>query len=181
MSGSKNPAPQDSFRPVLGAAVGLFVALLAIASLKSYRDLEAARTRERLLETRIEETTSRIEHLRVRIDRLRTDPGTLERLAREDLGMVRPGDVIIELPLDRAAPQTAPLVPPGMGPLAAPIPVPPAVIPRTPPATGAVSASSPAATQTGGSAAPPAPAPPAPTPQQPPPASQPAAGPPGPS
>jgi cell division protein FtsB len=153
---SKNPAPYDSFRPVLGAAVGLFVALLGIASLKSYRDLESARTRERLLETRIEETTSRIEHLRVRIARLRTDPGTLERLAREDLGMVRPGDVIIELPLDPAAgPQRAPLVPPGTGPLAAPVPMPTTVIPRAP-----ATVSNPAVIPEAGSAAPPAPHPP---------------------
>lgn len=113
MSKTPAPTPQDSFRPVVGAAVGLFIVLLAIASLKSYRDLEAARAREQLLETRIEETQSRIDHLKVRIERLRTDPGTLERLAREDLGMVRPGDVVIELPLDPAAPQPARLIPPG--------------------------------------------------------------------
>lgn len=92
------PAPPDSFRPVLGAAVVLFMALLAIAGLKSSRDLEAARSRERLLEKRIEETRARSDRLRGRIERLRSDPGTLERLAREDLGMVRPGDVVIELP-----------------------------------------------------------------------------------
>ena len=99
---TRNPAPArpDSFRPVVGAAVLLFVALLGIAAWKSSRDLSAARKRERLLETRIEETRDRIGELRGRIDRLRTDPGTLERLAREDLGMVRPGDVIIELPPD---------------------------------------------------------------------------------
>jgi cell division protein FtsB len=113
LSKTPAPTPQDSFRPVVGAAVGLFIVLLAIASLKSYRDLEAARAREQLLETRIEETQSRIDHLKVRIERLRTDPGTLERLAREDLGMVRPGDVVIELPLDPAAPQPARLIPPG--------------------------------------------------------------------
>ncbi len=92
------PARSDSFRPVLGATVLLVLALLAIASLKSSRDLEAARDRERLLQTRIAETRARSERLRVRIDRLRHDPGMLERLAREDLGMVRAGDVIIELP-----------------------------------------------------------------------------------
>ena len=113
MSKTPAPTPQDSFRPVVGAAVGLFIVLLAIASLKSYRDLESARARERLLETRIEETQSRIDHLKVRIERLRTDPGTLERLAREDLGMVRPGDVVIELPLDPGTPQPARLIPPG--------------------------------------------------------------------
>jgi len=99
---SKPPASPrpDSFRPVVGAAVFLFVALLGIAAWKGSRDLTAARERERLLETRIEETQGRIDELRGRIDRLRSDPGTLERLAREDLGMVRPGDVILELPPD---------------------------------------------------------------------------------
>ena len=97
---SKAPAPSrpDSFRPVVGAAVFLFVALLGIAAWKGSRDLAAARERERLLESRIEDTRERIDELRGRIDRLRSDPGTLERLAREDLGLVRPGDVIIELP-----------------------------------------------------------------------------------
>lgn len=94
-----SPRP-DSFRPVVGATVLLFVALLGIAAWKGSRDLAAARERERLLETRIEDTRTRIDGLRGRIERLRADPGTLERLAREDLGMVRPGDVIIELPAD---------------------------------------------------------------------------------
>jgi cell division protein FtsB len=83
---------------VLGATVLLVLALLAIASLKSSRDLEGARARERLLQERIAETRAESERLRVRIHRLRHDPGMLERLAREDLGMVRAGDVIIELP-----------------------------------------------------------------------------------
>ncbi|HYN21242.1 MAG TPA: septum formation initiator family protein [Thermoanaerobaculia bacterium] len=98
----KTPAPpRPSFRPVVGATVFLFVALLGIAAWKSSRDLSAARERERLLETRIEATNDLIEELRGRIERLRTDPGTLERRAREDLGMVRPGDVIIELPVEQ--------------------------------------------------------------------------------
>lgn len=86
---------------MVGATVFLFVALLGIAAWKSSRDLSAARERERLLETRIEATNDLIEELRGRIERLRTDPGTLERRAREDLGMVRPGDVIIELPVEQ--------------------------------------------------------------------------------
>jgi len=92
------PARTDSFRLVLGATVLLVLALLALAALKSWRDLDAARARERSLKARISETQAESERLRVRIDRLRHDPGMLERLAREDLGMVRPGDVIIELP-----------------------------------------------------------------------------------
>lgn len=132
------PARSDSFRPVLGATVLLVLALLAIAGLKSSRDLEAAKARERLLEKRIAETRAESERLRVRIDRLRNDPGMLERLAREDLGMVRPGDVIIELPAPGAAPKPKspappiPRVPQSPAPLPQmPVPL-PAAAPPTP-------------------------------------------------
>lgn len=92
------PPKSDSFRPVLGAAVVLFLALLLVAGVKSWRDLEAAKSRERALSGRIETLRRESDQLRTRIERLRHDPGTLERLAREELGMVRPGDVIFELP-----------------------------------------------------------------------------------
>jgi cell division protein FtsB len=102
------PARSDSFRPVLGATVLLVFALLAIAALKSNRDLQAARSRERTLKEKIAATRAESERLQVRIDRLRHDPGMLEKLAREDLGLVRPRDVVIELPDPKAAP--APVV-----------------------------------------------------------------------
>jgi cell division protein FtsB len=109
---TRNEEPaRDSFRPILGAAVLLFVAVLAMAGTKSYRDLEAARQHRHLLETRIQETQGEIARLRGRIDRLRSDPGTLERLAREDLGMVRPGDVVIELPQDPLPPKPGTILP----------------------------------------------------------------------
>jgi len=94
------PNPTDSFRPVLGATVFLVLALLAIAALKSSRDLQAARQREKQLAEQIAETRKRSEVLKTRIERLHNDPGLLERLAREELGMVRPNDVVIELPED---------------------------------------------------------------------------------
>jgi cell division protein FtsB len=134
------PARTDSFRPVLGATVLLVLALLAIAALKSYRDLEAAIARERLLETRIAETRERSDKLRSRVERLREDPGMLEKLAREDLGLVRPGDVIIALP-DPDAPRPAPPASPPAAPAPAPIPAagsgaPPAPPPAELPASG---------------------------------------------
>jgi cell division protein FtsB len=109
------PARTDSFRLVLGATVLLALALLAIAGLKSWRDLEAARAHERLLAAQITGARAESERLRQRIERLRHDPGMLERLAREDLGMVRPGDVIIELPGPDPHPP---------GPLSRPLPSP---------------------------------------------------------
>jgi cell division protein FtsB len=96
------PVRGDSFRPVLGVTALLLFALLAIAALKSSRDLETARARERWLRAQITASNATSERLRLRIDRLHHDPGMLEQLAREDLGMVRPGDVVIELPDPKA-------------------------------------------------------------------------------
>ena len=121
MTQPEAPNPTDSFRPVLGATVFLVLALLAIAALKSSRDLQAAQRRERQLEEQIAATRKRSELLRMRIDRLHNDPGLLERLAREDLGMVRPRDVVIELPAEAPAVQ----------PAAAPRPNPNAAAPNT--------------------------------------------------
>ena len=127
MTRADAPARTDSFRPVLGAAVVLFLALLAIAALKSYRDLASARAHQHLLERQIHETVARSEWLRLRIDRLHHDPGMLERLAREDLGMVRPGDVIIELPEGAVAPLASRASRPMAADLAGPPAPPPAV------------------------------------------------------
>ena len=143
MTNPDAPARTDSSRPVLGATVLLVLALLAIAALKSSRDLEAARARERLLETRIAETRARSEKLQARIERLKHDPGMLERLAREDLGLVRPGDVIIELPDPNApAPKTAP---PPPAPVPAPTPIPAADSAGPPPAPAPAAPVQPAA------------------------------------
>ncbi len=127
MTRAETPVRTDSFRPVLGAAVVLFLALLAIAALKSYRDLSSARAHQHLLERQIHETVARSEWLRLRIDRLHHDPGMLERLAREDLGMVRPGDVIIELPEGAVAPLASRAPRPMAADLAGPPAPPPAV------------------------------------------------------
>ncbi len=128
MTPPEAPARSDSFRPVLGATVLLVFALLAIAALKSNRDLQAARATERTLTAEIAATRASSERLKVRIDRLRHDPGMLERLAREDLGLVRPGDMIVELPEPGAAAPPAPAPPtpalPAAPPVAPPVPVP---------------------------------------------------------
>jgi len=135
-SAGEEPARTGSFRPILAAAVLLFVVVLAMAGTKSYRDLDAARQRKHLLETRIEATREEIAHLRGRIERLRSDPGTLERLAREDLGMVHPGDVVIVLPQDPVPPKPGTILPSPAATAATPSTARPAP-PQTPSATPA--------------------------------------------
>lgn len=139
MSKPEAPSPSDSFRPVLGATVFLVLALLAIAALKSSRDLTMARTREKQLKEKISSTRQRNEALKVRIERLYNDPGLLERLAREDLGMVRPHDVVIELP-EEDAPRRAAYRPGLPGPEAALHPA-----PSGPPAGPGTASNAPAA------------------------------------
>lgn len=88
----------NPFRSLFGAVMFSAMALLLVAGLKSYRDLALANEREAVLETRIEETRSRLGDLEERIELLRDDPATLERLAREHHGLVEPDDLVIVLP-----------------------------------------------------------------------------------
>lgn len=92
----------NPFRSLFGALMFSAMALLVVAGLKSYRDLALARERETVLEERIEATRDRVGELEERIELLRDDPATLERLAREQHGLVRPDDLVIVLPDDPA-------------------------------------------------------------------------------
>lgn len=75
----------------------VLVLTLFVAGLRSYRDLAVQRARQAELVERITDAKVRIKQLETEIELLRTDPGTLERVAREDLGMVRPGDIVIKV------------------------------------------------------------------------------------
>ncbi len=98
------PAPSKSrFRAVIGyASLGLVI-FLAIAALRGYRDLQLARDRAAGIEAEIADTETEIEHLGRRLELLRNDPATLERLAREELGMVKPGEVVVLMEPDPSA------------------------------------------------------------------------------
>ena len=92
--------PGNPLRVVLGVAVLFLLGLLTTAGVKSYRDLVEVRAHKVNLEQQIQATETRLEALRDHAERIETDPATLERLAREELGMVLPGDVVIILPDD---------------------------------------------------------------------------------
>jgi cell division protein FtsB len=113
---SREAGPRTSpLRALLYMAGAIVLVALAGAGWKSYRDLAAARAREALLEERIRQTATRVGELRGRIERLRDDPVTLERLAREELGMVKPGDVGVVFPpepVPAPSPPAAPAPPP---------------------------------------------------------------------
>jgi len=90
-------------RPLVAVAVGLLLALLAVAGLKTWRDLETVRAREIELRSEIAATERQIADLEARIERLRDDPAALERVAREELHMRYPGEVEVVLPAEPEA------------------------------------------------------------------------------
>ncbi len=90
--------------------LALFVAIpLAVSALRSYRDLTAARDRQAELEERALRADREIEALERRVERMREDPMTLGWLAREELGFVAPGEIVIVFPEDEIrSPPAAP-------------------------------------------------------------------------
>ena len=98
MNRSAGGLADRSFRSALGAVAAILVVALFIAGLRSYRDLAVHRARQAALTEKITKTKLRIEQLEQDIELLRSDHGTLERFAREDLGMTRPGDIVIRIP-----------------------------------------------------------------------------------
>jgi cell division protein FtsB len=82
----------------VGVAAAVLLLAMALAGARSFRDLEAARARTGELSSEIAGAEARIVELERRIELLRDDPVTLERLAREELGLVHPEDVVVVLP-----------------------------------------------------------------------------------
>lgn len=80
------------------AACSVVFVVLVLAGYDGSRDLARLKAREAQLEARARKTEANIEALRDRIDRLRSDPYTLERVAREELGLSRTGELVVILP-----------------------------------------------------------------------------------
>jgi cell division protein FtsB len=91
-------APTRPLRSLVGLLVGLALLALAVAGLKGWRDYQGAQAHERRLEGEISDAQGRIHALESRIDRLQHDPATLDQVAREELGLVRPDEVVVVLP-----------------------------------------------------------------------------------
>ena len=102
-------APADRaprLRP-LGIGVGLFLlALFLVAGFKTWRDLAVVERREAELEAQIAVARGEIAEIEGRLERLAGDPSVLERLAREELAMTYPDELVILLPGDEPPPVT---------------------------------------------------------------------------
>jgi cell division protein FtsB len=92
------PAAPRPLRSLMSAVVVFLVLVLATAAIKGWRDLERTRERERALAAEVAAAEARIAAAKRRIELLADDPTTLDRLAREELGLVSPRDVVLVLP-----------------------------------------------------------------------------------
>lgn len=95
---------KSSFWTILVAAAALVFVVLFLAGYDSSRDLARLKAREAQLLARLRGTESNITELEDRIARLRSDPYTLERAAREGLGLARPGEIVVILPREQPRP-----------------------------------------------------------------------------
>jgi cell division protein FtsB len=93
--------------PLLAVGLVSLLALLALAGIKSYRELGAARTRAARIEAEIRDAEQRRASLTERIERLQNDPAALEREVRRSLRWVGPGEVVLVV----SEPESAPAVP----------------------------------------------------------------------
>ncbi len=67
----------------------------AIFGERGYLALREARERSEDLKSRIQELEAQNKQLIEEVKALKTDPRTIERIAREELGLVKPGDIKI--------------------------------------------------------------------------------------
>lgn len=97
MSPNEAAPGRRPLRAALGGALAFVLVLLTGASAKGCTDLEAIRDRESELQRRMAASDELIGGLKERLTSLRYDPVTLERVAREELGLVMPEDRVIVL------------------------------------------------------------------------------------
>ena len=100
---SSDPLEPARSRPVWGLPFAiLLVAIVTVpAKILDYRGLPRLRALETQLE-RVRAENERIERevhaLHRTVDALRTDPHALERVARDELGMLREGELVFRFP-----------------------------------------------------------------------------------
>ena len=82
----------------------MFLALFAggvyvlFAGESGYLQVEGRRTELQLLQNEVESLRARNDSLRTQLELLRNDAGYLEKVAREEYGMKKPGEQIYRIP-----------------------------------------------------------------------------------
>lgn len=89
-------------------AVSLLAFLYAVAGTNGYLELRKRQARNQELTRKVERLRQENKEILGEIKGLKSDPKTIEKIAREELGMVKPGEVKITTNPSRQAPATKP-------------------------------------------------------------------------
>jgi len=81
-----------------GAALLLIVGALAVYGVSAVLRVSDMKREMDILERDLITLRARTEQLTKTVDRLRSDPAYIEKLAREDLGYVREGETVLKFP-----------------------------------------------------------------------------------
>jgi cell division protein FtsB len=103
---SRSQAKQPFWRRHLLKILGLALLALGVHDvLGSHGFLAMRRSQKELEQLRgeIEKLQQENRELADHVEALRTDPKTIERIAREEMGLARPGEMIFKLPAPPAA------------------------------------------------------------------------------
>jgi cell division protein FtsB len=95
----QNRLHEKQHRLVIGAGIGCFLllSLLAMAGERGFLEVYAFSRHLERIESRIRALEDENKRLRREVAGLRSDPYQVEKLAREDLGLVRPDEIIFEI------------------------------------------------------------------------------------
>jgi cell division protein FtsB len=90
---------EKQHRVVIGGGIGCFLllSLLAMAGDRGFFEVYQFHRHLQHVERRIQTLEVENERLRTQVTGLRSDPYQMEKLAREDLGLVRPDEIIFEI------------------------------------------------------------------------------------
>jgi len=90
---------EKQHRIVIGGGIGCFLllSLLAMAGDRGFFEVYQFNRHLQHVESRIQALEVENERMRLQVTGLRSDPYQIEKLAREDLGLVRPDEIIFEI------------------------------------------------------------------------------------
>jgi cell division protein FtsB len=99
---------EKQHRLVIGGGVGFFLllSLLAVAGERGFFEVYKFSHHLERVESRIRTLEEENKRLRMEATGLRNDPYQVEKLAREDLGLARPDEIIFEI-VERGAPDSS--------------------------------------------------------------------------
>ena len=90
---------EKQHRIVIGGGIGCFLllSLLAMVGERGFFEVYQFNRYLQHVESRIQALEVENERMRLQLTGLRSDPYQIEKLAREDLGLVRPDEIIFEI------------------------------------------------------------------------------------